>query len=108
MFVLWAALGLARHAEGITPAGLARNAGFVILGWFTVAAILKTYARPGVRTLVSTWAAGVTLGVVARWIALRRPIDADEFAFLLVTLIVTLVLLATWRVVAWAVPGRRR
>src|SRR5436309_623532 len=90
MFVVWAALGLARHAEGITTAGLARNAGFVTLGWFAVAPFVKTYARPGLRTAVSAWATGVTLGVVVRWIALRRPLAGDEFVFLLVTLAVTL------------------
>jgi len=102
VFVLWAALGLARHAEGITAAGLARNAGFVALGWFAVAPFLRTYARPGFRTLVPTWAAGVTLGVVIRWIALRRPLVEDELVFLLVTLAVTLVLLLAWRVAAAA------
>jgi hypothetical protein len=97
MFVLWAALGLAHHAEGITLAGLGRNAGYVMLGWFAVAVALRTYTRRGVTRFVATWAGGVTLGVVIRWIALRRPVTGDEFAFLLVTLIVTLVLLVVWR-----------
>jgi hypothetical protein len=108
MFVLWAALGLFHHAEGITVEGLSRNAGFVMLGWFAVAAMLKTYSRRGVPTFASTWVIGVTLGVLVRWIALRRPVNGDEFAFLLVTLIVTLVLLAAWRGVASAATNLRR
>ncbi len=107
MFVLWAALGLAHHAEGITLAGLGRNAGYVMLGWFAVAVALRTYTRRGVTRFVATWAGGVTLGVVIRWIALRRPVTGDEFAFLLVTLIVTLALLVVWRAsVALVAPAR--
>jgi hypothetical protein len=107
MFVLWAALGLAHHAEGITLAGLGRNAGYVMLGWFVVAVALRTYTRRGVTRFLATWAGGVTLGVVIRWVALRRPVNGDEFAFLLVTLIVTLVLLAAWRAVIALIERRR-
>src|SRR5262245_59961776 len=105
MLVLWAALGLAHHAEGITLAGLGRNAGYVLIGWFAVAVALKTYPRPGVARFLATWVGGVTLGVVIRWIALRRPISGDEFAFLLVTLIATFVMLGAWRAIIALIAG---
>jgi Protein of unknown function (DUF3054) len=108
VFVLWAALGLAHHAEGITVAGLGRNAGYVALGWFAAAVALRTYTRRGVARFLATWAGGVTLGVVIRWIALRRPVNGDEFAFLFVTLVVTLVLLLAWRAAALMMRPRSR
>jgi Protein of unknown function (DUF3054) len=113
VFVLWAALGLHDHREGITLAGLGRNAGFVMLGWFAVALLTRPYAsarRTSWRAFLLTWAGGVSLGVILRWIALRKPFDGDEFAFFGVTLAVTLVLLLAWRelaiVIGTAARGR--
>jgi hypothetical protein len=112
MLVLWSVLGLMSHQEGVTLSGLARNSGFVLAGWFAVAALLGTYRRPGWRTFLAAWAAGVSLGVVVRWVALRRPLVADEFVFWAVTLVVTLALLLAWRlaerVAPWAIARLRR
>src|SRR5712691_2848155 len=107
VLVLWSVLGLMRHAEGITAAGLARNSGFVLVGWFVVAPLAGTYRRPGLRTMLITWAAGVTLGVVLRWIVLRRPVAGAELVFVGVTLVVTLSLVLAWRVTAWSVVRLR-
>jgi Protein of unknown function (DUF3054) len=98
VMILWAVLGLAHHAEGITFGGLLRNAGPILLGWFAAAVLLKTYARePSVRRFVATWAIGISAGVVLRALFLGRTWDGDEFAFFGVTLAVTLVLLLMWR-----------
>jgi Protein of unknown function (DUF3054) len=110
VLLLWAVLGLAHHAEGITVAGLLRTAGPILLGWFAAAAVLLTYRRSSsVRRFLATWALGISAGVVLRALFLGRTWNADEFAFFGVTLGVTLVLLLIWRgfVAAWTrVPAR--
>ena len=111
VLILWAVLGLAHHAEGITVAGLLRNAGPILVGWFVAATALGTYRRPasGPRFL-ATWALGISAGVILRALILGRPWNGDEFAFFGVTLAVTLVVLLLWRggVAAWSrVAGPR-
>ncbi len=107
VLVLWAVLGLAHHEEGVTVAGLLRNAGPILIGWFAAAALLRTYARPGLARFLETWAIGITAGVILRSLILTRSWNGDEFAFLGVTLAVTLALLLLWRGVALAI-GRAR
>ncbi len=104
VLILWATLGLLHHTEGVTFDGLARNAGPILIGWFAAAAIVRLYTaatRRGWRPFLLTWATGITAGVLLRSLILRRAWNADELAFLGVTLLVTLVLLALWRVVSW-------
>jgi hypothetical protein len=105
VLILWAVLGLAHHAEGITFAGLLRNAGPVLLGWFGAAIALRIYGRPAsALRFVATWALGISAGVILRALVLGRAWNGDEFAFFGVTLAVTLVLLVLWRggVAAWS------
>ncbi|MGH2785094.1 MAG: DUF3054 domain-containing protein [Actinomycetota bacterium] len=95
--ILFAVIGLANHDQGITAAGIARNA-LPIIGAFAVAApFAGTYTRPGLRTLLVTWAIAVPAGVVIRAIALDRPADGSQVTFGIVTMIATLVLLLAWR-----------
>jgi hypothetical protein len=112
--ILWAVLGLAHHAEGITFGGLARNAGPILIGWFATAVLLGTYGRRrGVVGFVLTWLLGISAGVLLRSLLLHRAWTGDEFAFYGVTLAVTGLLLAAWRgiaLLAWRVlpvHGRR-
>jgi hypothetical protein len=107
VFVLWAALGLMHHEEGVTLAGLVRNAGPILVGWFAAALALRTYARPGLARFLATWAIGITAGVLLRSAVLTKPWNGDEFAFLGVTLAVTLVMLLLWRGIVLAI-GRAR
>lgn len=100
--VLWAVIGLHGHDDGVTAVGLLRSAGFVLVGWFAAAAVLRSYARCGPQRFLLTWGTGVTLGVLVRWIALLRPVTGDELVFLGVTLVVTLAMLLAWRGLAWA------
>src|SRR5207302_6802554 len=97
VLILWAVLGLAHHADGITLGGILRNAGPILVGWFAAALLLRTYTRPSVARFLVTWATGITAGVLLRSTILHRPWNGDEFAFWAVTLAVTFVLLALWR-----------
>jgi hypothetical protein len=105
--VLFAVIGLANHDEGITLAGIVRNAGPVLIAFAVVAPFAKTYARPGLRSLLVTWAIAVPLGVVIRAVALDRPADGSQVTFGIVTMIATLVLLLAWRGIA-ATASRAR
>ena len=101
VLILWAVLGLAHHAEGITVAGLARNAGPILIGWFAAALLLGTYGRRrGPAGFALTWLLGISAGVLLRSLLLHRAWTGDEFAFYGVTLAVTGLLLAAWRGVA--------
>jgi hypothetical protein len=75
-----------------------------MLGWYAAALLLRTYLRRGLVRFLATWALGISAGVALRSLFLGRTWNADEFAFLGVTLGVTLVLLSMWRglVLAWS------
>jgi hypothetical protein len=108
----FAPLGLLSHDEGITAAGLARNALPVTIGFLAAAALLGTYRRPGGRTLVPAWALGVTAGVLVRAAILGHGYGAKTFTFLAVTLVVTGLLLLAWRgatalIARWSVTRTR-
>jgi hypothetical protein len=104
--VLFAVVGLANHGEGITLAGLARNTLPILGVWFALAPLVGTYRRPGLRTLVATWAIAVPVGVAIRGVVLHRDADGSQVAFGVVTLIVTLVFLLAWRGIARFVTQR--
>lgn len=106
-FVLFAAIGLASHDEGITAAGIVRNAGPVLAAFAAVAPFARTYTRPGIRSLLVTWAIAVPAGVVIRAIALDRPADGSQVTFGIVTMIATAVLLLAWRGIAAAASRAR-
>jgi hypothetical protein len=106
--VLFAVIGLANHREGIRAGGLARNTLPILGAWFALTPIVGTYSRPGLRTLLRTWALAVPIGVAVRAIALHRTADGSQAAFGVVTLIVTLGLLLAWRGVAAVIAPRRQ
>lgn len=105
--VLFAVIGLINHDEGITAAGLARNALPIIGVWFAIAPLVGTYARPGFATMVATWAIAVPLGVAIRAVWLHRSASSKQAAFGIVTLIVTFVFLSAWRLIASKLGGAR-
>lgn len=104
---LFAPLGLLSHDEGITLAGLARNAVPVTAGFLAAALVVGTYRRPEWLTLVPAWALGVAAGVLARAAILGHGYGRTTFTFLAVTLVVTGSLLAGWRIVAGLMVRRR-
>ena len=95
--VLFAVIGLINHEHGITASGLARNTLPILGVWFAISPFTKTYARPGFRTMLATWAIAVPAGVAIRAVALHRAADESQVAFGIVALIATLVLLTVWR-----------
>ncbi len=103
---LFAVIGLATHDEGITAGGVARNALPILAAWFVVAAFAGTYSRPGLRTMLITWAIAVPVGVAIRAIVLSRPADGSQIVFAIVTMTVTLMLLLGWRSIAAMVSRR--
>jgi hypothetical protein len=104
---LFAPLGLLSHEEGITLAGLARNAGPVTAGFLAAAVLVGTYRRPSLSTLFPAWALGVSAGVLARAAILGQGYGRRTITFLGVTLVVTLALLLAWRGAAALVARRR-
>jgi Protein of unknown function (DUF3054) len=104
---LFAPIGLVSHDEGITLAGLARNALPIGLGFLAAALVLGVYRRPGLWRLAAAWFLGVTAGVLVRAAILDHGYGRTTFTFLVVTLVVTGLLLAAWRTLV-AVTGRRR
>jgi len=90
--VAFATIGQLSHDHHVSLGGYAADALPLLVGWFAVA-----YAT---RRFVPTWLAGVTLGVVARMIALGHY-HWDELTFLLVAVGFT-------GLISWPVWGRLR
>ena len=105
--VVFAVVGLANHREGITAAGLMRNAVPILGAWFVVAALFGTYRRPGRGTLLATWGLAVPIGLAVRAVFLRRGATGSQFVFAVVALIATLVFLSVWRAVATLISRAR-
>ena len=95
--VLFALIGVLSHENGLTVLRLVENAGPIGGGWFVAAVVLGAYRRPGWRTLLPTWLIGVIGGVLVRAGILGRDLDGSQAAFLITTLIVTLVLVVGLR-----------
>jgi hypothetical protein len=98
--ILFATLGQLSHDGGVSAAGYARDALPLLAGWFAAALALRTYARPGRRVFLQTWAIGVTAGVLLRAAVLGRHLGGGQLAFLATSLVFTLVLLVACRAVA--------
>ena len=89
---LFAVIGVLSHDHGLGVLRLLSDAGPIGGGWFVAAALFGAYRRPGWRTLLPTWLAGVTGGVLVRAGILGRDLDGKQAAFLVTTLIITLLL----------------
>ena len=90
--VLFAVIGVLSHDHRLSFLRLLSDAGPIGGGWFVAAALFGAYRRPGWRTLLPTWLAGVTGGVLVRAGILGRAVDGKQAAFLVTTLIITLLL----------------
>ena len=98
--ILFATLGQLSHDHSVSAAGYARDALPLMAGWFATALALRTYARPSRRVFLQTWAIGVTAGVLLRAAVLGRHLGGDQLAFLITSLVFTLLLLLACRAVA--------
>ena len=106
IFLLFATLGRASHAESLPLLGIAQTAAPFLLAWLAVAPMLGAY-RPAlladplpmaIRTFTA-WVAACVLGLFIRSAWLQRDII---LSFALVTFGVLTVLLVGWRTAfAW-------
>ena len=90
--VLFAVIGVLSHDHSLTLVRFLRDAGPIGVGWLVAAVLLGAYRRPGWRTLLPTWLAGVTGGVLVRAGILGRELNGRQAAFLVTTLVITLLL----------------
>lgn len=93
--------GVERHSSGTAP-NVARTAGPLLLAWFTVATLVGTYRRPGLRTLALTWVAAVPAGAVLRSLVRGGPWDDRLLVFTGVALAVSALFLLAGRAVVTA------
>ena len=100
--LVFAAIGQLSHHGGVSAAGFARDALPILAGWFAAGAVFGVYARPGRRAFVLTWFVGVTAGVALRALVLGRPANGHEAAFLVTSLVFTLLLIGAGRALAAA------
>jgi hypothetical protein len=92
-------VGLSRH-NAFTTAVFVRNAVPFLVIWPLAGLMFKAYSRPGVTTLLVTWAVGVPIAVLARSMALGHPTGGRFFEFLGVTLLMTAIFVGGWRLIA--------
>jgi hypothetical protein len=109
---LFAVIGVLSHDHGLSFLRFLSDAGPIGGGWFVAAALFGAYRRPGWRTLLPTWLAGVTGGVLVRVGSLGRDLDGKQAAFLVTTLLITLLLVLglrlCGRLAATRLPGSAR
>jgi hypothetical protein len=103
--VLFATVGQLSHDGAVSLAGYGRDALPILAAWLAVAVAVRRYERGGARRLAATWAAGVTLGVALRGLALGRDLDGGQLAFLGTTLAVTLVFALALRAATRLLPA---
>jgi DUF3054 family protein len=95
--VIFAAIGQLSHHGGVSLAGFARDALPILAGWFLAAAAFGLYKRNSRRAFMLTWLVGVTAGVAVRAVVLGRTLNGHEAAFLVTSLVFTLLLVLACR-----------
>src|SRR5262249_6542593 len=95
--VAFAAIGQLSHDGGVSAAGFARDALPLLAGWFGAALLFGACRSPSRRTFVLTWLVGITVGVAIRAAVLGRAVNGHQAAFLVTSLIFTLLLLIAFR-----------
>ncbi len=107
--VAFVLVGVADHAGGRLPlASVLRTGVPVLAAWFGLAPFLGTYRRPGLPSLLWTWAAAVPLGVVVRGLVLHRPFGTGFLIFLGVALAFSLAFLVSGRLLLAVLVRLRR
>jgi hypothetical protein len=96
--VAFVLIGVRSHTGAFPARDLVENLLPLVAAWACVAALLGTYRRPGLRTLMITWAVAVPIGLTVRtwWVG-----SFDRFpAFLAVGMVFTLLFLVGGRSLA--------
>ena len=89
--------GLIQHEDGTTPPLFLRNAAPLVVCWFVAALLTGTYRRPGLSTLLATWAVAVPIGLLVRTAWSRSPRGVEILLFVGVGLAFTLLFLLIGR-----------
>jgi len=84
-------VGVISHRGALPPSALAEDALPLLCGWFAAAAAFGLYARRTRRALLLTWVVGIPLGVFLRAAVLGRLDEPRQLAFLVTTLVLSLV-----------------
>jgi hypothetical protein len=83
--------GVLSHRGALPPSALAEDALPLLAGWFAASIVFRLYSRRTRRALLLTWAVGIPLGVLVRAAVLGRLDEPRQLAFLITTLILSLV-----------------
>lgn len=89
--------GILSHRGSLPLSALAEDTLPLLAGWFAAAAVFHLYARRTRRALLLTWAVGIPLGVLVRAAALGRLDEPRQLAFLVTTLILSIVFVVAAR-----------
>jgi len=100
-------IGIRSHHDAGGWKVFARNAVPLLVAWFAASAPLRTYGRPGARSLVATWAVAVPIGLLARTAWVGSPSGTRLLLFLVVGLAFTLLFLLLGRALAGPILRRR-
>lgn len=100
--------GILSHRHALPAGAVAEDAVPLLAGWFLAAAAFRLYRRRTWQALLSTWAVGVSLGVLLRAAVLGRLDEPRQLAFLTTTLVLSLALVLAARVVTTLAVGLRR
>jgi hypothetical protein len=104
--VLFVVVGIREHTEGAALSLLLRNVVPLLVAWFAVARFMGTYRRPGMPTLLRTWAVAVPAALLVRTAWVGSPTGGRILVFLGVGLAFTLLFLLVGRGLARTL-GRR-
>jgi len=104
--VAFVAIGLREH-RGSMAEGFLRNAVPLLGAWFLVAWAARTYHRPGWRSLLRNWSVAVPIGLLVRTAIVGSPRGARILLFVAVGLAITLLFLASGRLLARLVSRAR-
>jgi hypothetical protein len=84
-------IGIVSHRATLPPSALAEDALPLLGGWFAASIVFRLYGRCTWKALLLTWAVGIPLGVLVRAAVLGRLDEPRQLAFLLTTLVLSLV-----------------
>jgi hypothetical protein len=105
LFVL---AGIVEHDEGSNVVALfLRNAVPLLASWFVVARFTGAYRRPGLRTLLLTWAISVPSGLLLRTVWVGSPSGGELAVFLGIGLGFTLLFVLAGRLATGGLARER-
>jgi hypothetical protein len=105
--LVFATIGLLSHDKGLSASGYARDWLPLLAGWYAAALLFRLYSRPRLRALLETWLVGITAGVLLRALVLGRALNGKEAAFLVVSLVMSLIFIGVLRTAVGLVRGAR-